>query len=154
MLFFLLLAVIVFLFFVYNAKNEKPKNFPAGPRSFPIIGSLLSVGVDLKSAFQKWRSQWGDIVGFKMGGELAIVISDFDILQEAFKDDRFAGRPENMQTVFRAFFERDSREKTTGGIVFSTGEHWKEQRRFAMRTLKEFGVGKTATQTIINDEIT
>jgi len=153
MLFFLLLAVIVFLFFVYNAKNEKPKNFPAGPRSFPIIGSLLSVGVDLKSAFQKWRCQWGDIVGFKMGSELAIVISDFDMLQEAFKDDRFAGRPENMQTVFRAFFERDSREKTTGGIVFSTGEHWKEQRRFAMRTLKEFGVGKTATQTIINDEI-
>merc|ERR1711899_102967 len=144
MLFFLQLAVIVFLFFVYNAKNEKPKNFPAGPRSFPIIGSLLSVGVDLKSAFQKWRCQWGDIVGFKMGSELAIVISDFDMLQEAFKDDRFAGRPENMQTVFRAFFERDSREKTTGGIVFSTGEHWKEQRRFAMRTLKEFGVGKTA----------
>ena len=93
MLFFLLIAVIILLFFVYNAKNEKPKNFPAGPRSFPIIGSLLSVGVDLKSAFQKWRSQWGDIVGFKMGGELAIVISDFEMLQEAFKDDRFSGRP-------------------------------------------------------------
>merc|ERR1712110_819103 len=153
MLFFLLIALIILLFFVYNAQNEKPKNFPAGPRSFPLIGSLPSVGVDLKSAFQRWRCQWGDIVGFKMGSELAIVISDFDMLQEAFKDDRFAGRPENMQTVFRAFFERDSREKTTGGIVFSTGEHWKEQRRFAMRTLKEFGVGKTATQTIINDEI-
>merc|ERR1712013_98760 len=68
MLFFLLLAVIIFLFFVYNAKNEKPKNFPAGPRSFPIIGSLLSVGVDLKSAFQKWRCQWGDIVGGSSGG--------------------------------------------------------------------------------------
>merc|ERR1711953_523294 len=135
MLFFLLIAVIILLFFVYNAQNEKPKNFPDGPRSFPLIGSLLSVGVDLKSAFQRWRCQWGDIVGFKMGSELAIVISDFDMLQEAFKDDRFAGRPQNMQTVF------------------STGEHWKEQRRFAMRTLKEFGVGKTATQTIINDEI-
>merc|ERR1712061_949079 len=153
MLFFLPIAVIILLFFVYNAQNEKPKNFPAGPRSFPLIGSLLSVGVDLKSAFQRWRCQWGDIVGFKMGSELAIVISDFDMLQEAFKDDRFAGRPQNMQTVFRAFFERDAREKTSGGIVFSTGEHWKEQRRFAMRTLKEFGVGKTATQTIINDEI-
>ena len=154
MLFFLLIAVIILLFFVYNAQNEKPKNFPAGPRSFPLIGSLPSVGVDLKSAFQRWRCQWGDIVGFKMGSELAIVISDFDMLQEAFKDERFAGRPQNTQSsVFRAFFERSSLEKTSGGIVFSTGEHWKEQRRFAMRTLKEFGVGKTATQTIINDEI-
>ena len=82
MLFFLLIAVIILLFFVYNAKNQKPKNFPAGPRSFPLIGSLLSVGVDLKSAFLKWRSQWGDIVGFKMGGELAIVISDFEMIQD------------------------------------------------------------------------
>ena len=55
MLFFLLIAVIILLFFVFNAQNEKPKNFPAGPRSFPLIGSLLSVGVDLKSAFQRWR---------------------------------------------------------------------------------------------------
>jgi len=155
MLFFLLVAVIILLFFVYNAQNEKPKNFPAGPRSFPLIGSLLSVGVDLKSAFQRWRCQWGDIVGFKMGSELAIVISDFDMLQEAFKDERFAGRPQNTQSsVFRAFFERSAREKTSGGIVFSTGEHWKEQRRFAMSYVGYVCyVGKTATQTIINDEI-
>merc|ERR1712038_1015920 len=140
------------LFFLYNAQNEKPKNFPAGPKSFPLIGSLLSVGVDLKSAFQRWRCQWGDIVGFKMGSELAIVISDFDMLQEAFKDERFAGRPQS--SVFRAFFERSAREKTSGGIVFSTGEHWKEQRRFAMSYMGYVCyVGKTATQTIINDEI-
>merc|ERR1712088_1152311 len=155
MLFFLLVAVIILLFFVYNAQNEKPKNFPAGPRSFPLICSLLSVGVDLKSAFQRWRCQWGDIVGFKMGSELAIVISDFDMLQEAFKDERFAGRPQNTQSsVFRAFFERSAQEKTSGGIVFSTGEHWKEQRRFAMSYMSYVCyVGKTATQTIINDEI-
>merc|ERR1712158_240439 len=141
------------LFFVYNAQNEKPKNFPAGPRSFPLIGSLPSVGVDLKSAFQRWRCQWGDIVGFKMGSELAIVISDFDMLQEAFKDERFAGRPQNTQSsVFRAFFERSA--KTSGGIVFSTGEQWKEQRRFAMSYMGYVCyVDKAATQTIINDEI-
>merc|ERR1712158_19249 len=143
------------LFFVYNAKNKRPRNFPAGPMSFPIIGSLFSVGVDLKSAFQRWRCQWGDIVGFKMGSELAIVISDFDMLQEAFKDERFAGRPQNTQSsVFRAFFERSAVAKTSGGIVFSTGEHWKEQRRFAMSYVGYVCyVGKTATQTIINDEI-
>ena len=52
MLFYLLIAVIILLFFVYNARNQKPKNFPAGPRSFPLIGSLLSVEVDLKSISQ------------------------------------------------------------------------------------------------------
>ena len=79
MIFFLLLFLVSVLCFVYSARNATPKNFPAGPCSLPLIGSLLSVGVDLKSAFQKWRRQWGDIVGFKMGSELAIVISDFDM---------------------------------------------------------------------------
>jgi cytochrome P450 family 2 subfamily J len=141
------------LFMLRTTKNSKPRNFPAGPCSFPVVGSLLSVGLDLKSAFQRWRQEWGSIVGFKMGSDLAIVISDFDMLNEAFKDDRFNGRPENMQTIFKAYFARDPMEMTSGGIAFGTGEHWREQRRFAMRTLKEFGVGKPATQTVINNEI-
>jgi cytochrome P450 family 2 subfamily J len=153
MIFLYLLIIVIVLFMLHTAKNSKPHNFPAGPRSFPVVGSLLSVGLDLKSAFQRWRREWGSIVGFKMGSELAVVISDFDMLNEAFKDDRFNGRPENMQTIFKAYFARDAKEQTSGGIVFGTGEHWKEQRRFAMRTLKEFGVGKSATQTVINDEI-
>ena len=65
MLFILLIAVIVLLFFVYNAKNQKPKNFPAGPRSFPLIGSLLSVGVDLKSTFHVPPSFYYDYMMFK-----------------------------------------------------------------------------------------
>ena len=148
----LLIAVLV-LCLLYSGRNTLPKNFPAGPPSLPLIGSLLSVGVDLKSAFQKWQQKWGDIVGFRMGSDLAIVISDFDLLQEAFKDDRFCGRPENLQQIFKAYFAKDAQEVTSGGIVFSHGDHWKEQRRFAMRTLKEFGVGKSAAQTVINDEI-
>ena len=92
-------------------------------------------------------------MGFKLGNQLSVVISDFDMLNEAFKDDRFCGRPSNLQEVFAAFFTKDKNEKSSGGIVFSHGDHWREQRRFAMRTLKEFGVGKSFLQTVINDEV-
>ena len=149
----LLLLLIVILFFLINQREQKVKNFPTGPKSLPIIGSLLSVGFDLKNAFMRWRKEYGAIVGFKLGNQLSVVISDFDMLNEAFKDDRFCGRPSNLQEVFAAFFTADKNEKSSGGIVFSHGDHWREQRRFAMRTLKEFGVGKSFLQTVINDEV-
>merc|ERR1719228_909536 len=101
----------------------------------------------------RWREQYGPIVGFKLGNQTSVVISDFDMISEAFKDDRFCGRPSNLQEVFAAFFTKDKNEKSSGGIVFSHGDHWREQRRFAVRTLKEFGVGKSFLQDVINDEV-
>jgi len=149
----IVLVLIVIIFFLLNLREPKLNNFPAGPRNLPILGSLLSVGFDLKSAFMRWRQQYGAIVGFKLGNQTSVVISDFDMLTEAFKDDRFCGRPSNLQEVFSAFFTKDKNEKSSGGIVFSHGDHWREQRRFAMRTLKEFGVGKSFLQNVINDEV-
>ena len=152
----MILLILVFIFIalcmILKDKSRLPKNFPPGPPCLPVIGNVLSVGYDLKSAFNTWREKYGSIVGFKLGNQTSVVISDFDTLHEVFKDDRYSGRPENLQEVFSAFFGK-GKEKSTGGIVFSHGDHWKEQRKFASRTLKDFGVGKSGLQTLINDEV-
>ena len=145
-LIFILLHILISLF-------SKKKNFPNGPRRFPLIGSLFSVGFNLKVAFNNWRKKYGPIVGFYLGEQRCILINDFDMLNEAFKDDRFCGRPKNLKDAFHALFQSDEQEKSTGGIVFSEGEYWKEQRRFAMKTLKEFGAGKSSLQHLINEEV-
>jgi len=130
-------------------------SFPPGPAPLPILGNLHQVGFDLKAAFDDWRRRFGPVVGFRLGSQLSIVISDFDLLNEAFKDDRFCGRPSNLQEIFAAFFSSGAAaaERSTGGIVFSHGEFWREQRKFAMKTLKDFGVGKSNLQTVINEEV-
>ena len=81
------LLLIVIIFFLINLRESKLKNFPAGPRKLSITSSLLSVGFDLKSAFMRWWEQHGPIVGSKLGSHTSVVISDFDMLSEAFKDD-------------------------------------------------------------------
>ena len=153
MIFFILLSLLMCLIvFLYLRQKEARKNFPPGPTPLPFIGNIHQVGFDLRTAFTKWSKTYGPVVGFNLGGQESVVISDFDILSEVFKDDRYSGRPKNLQEVFSAFFGNKN-EKSTGGIVFSHGSHWKEQRKFASRTLKDFGVGKTAMQNVINEEV-
>ena len=155
-LFFLvmLLINISIVFCLNKMKNKnKNKNFPPGPWSLPIIGSLLNVGFNLKFAFNRWRELYGPIVGFHLGEQRCVLLNDFDLVNEAFKDDRFCGRPRQLQDVFHALFKSDEKETSTGGIVFSAGEHWREQRRFAMKTLKEFGLGKSGLQGVISEEV-
>ena len=43
---------------------------------------LLSSQSDFKSALQRWREEYGDIVGFQLGSELAVVISEFQLISE------------------------------------------------------------------------
>ena len=149
----LLFILVNILITMYLKTNKSLRNFPKGPTNLPFVGSIFSVGFDLKSAFLRWRKNYGSIVGFHLGHQPCIVINDFDILNEAFKDERFCGRPKNLQNAFHALFQSDENERSTGGIVFSEGDAWKEQRRFAMKTLKEFGAGKSSLQHLINEEV-
>ena len=38
-------------------------------------------------------------------------------------------------------------------LFFSESEEWKEQRRFALKKLKDFGIGKSSMETLIQKEI-
>ena len=38
------------------------------------------------------------------------------------------------------------------GLIISEGDEWKEQRRFAIRHLRDFGFGKSSMEEMIRDE--
>ena len=39
------------------------------------------------------------------------------------------------------------------GVLRSGGNYWKEQRRFMLRNLKDFGFGKSSMESLIQDEM-
>lgn len=51
-----------------------------------------------------------------------------------------------------AFFASSPHEKN-GGIVFTAGSQWSEQRRFALRTMRDFGFGKKVMDSVILEEV-
>ena len=38
-------------------------------------------------------------------------------------------------------------------MIFSHGRYWKDQRRFTLRHLRDFGFGKTSMENILLDEV-
>ncbi len=39
------------------------------------------------------------------------------------------------------------------GVIFSSGSYWREQRRFLLKNLRDFGFGKNSMESILQDEV-
>ncbi|XP_050392965.2 cytochrome P450 2B4 [Patella vulgata] len=129
---------------------RKPRGIPPGPRfTLPILGDLLSLDRgdgDVRIATRKLRKQYGDIFSVYFGPRLFIFINGYDLIKDALvkRADVFSNRP--------SMFMNDMINQKKG-IVLSSGQLWKDQRKFALETLREFGFGKTILEDKINEEI-
>jgi hypothetical protein len=41
----------------------------------------------------------------------------------------------------------------TEGVIANLGKKWKEQRRFMLSTLRDFGFGKSSMEDMVNEEV-
>ena len=87
-----------------------------------------------------------------LGGEHLIYLSDYTTMKEAFNKESTNFRPNGSDDFRRAYAEFKGGDGANG-IVDSHTTVWKEQRRFALQHLKNFGFGKSAMETQIMDEI-
>ncbi|KAL6440501.1 hypothetical protein ACFW04_003193 [Cataglyphis niger] len=130
------------------------KCFIQGPRGLPIIGNILDVKrlIDetkfYSHAWCRLADIYGPIVGLKLGiAEPLIIVSGRDAVVEMMGRSEFDGRPDGFIFKHRSGGERR-------GIIFTDGDIWRDQRRFVLRALKEFGFGKMAMEDIIlNDAV-
>merc|ERR1712133_109038 len=85
-----------------------------------------------------------------MLGPLKInVLNDFDLVKDLFGREEFSARNSGKYLQNHKFIGG----KTPQGIIHTNGLHWAVQRRFALKTLKDFGFGKKSLESAINIEI-
>lgn len=130
---FLFTATALYIWWFLNSTRRYPK----GPRPYPFVGNLLSLDLrQLHVEFAKYTKEFGNVFTVWLP-KPHVIITDLDGVKEAFakKGDDFAGRSGIFpDTIFQ--------NVENGGVIFSQGDNWKEQRRASIHILRDFGMGK------------
>uniref|UniRef100_A0A8C6M163 Cytochrome P450, family 2, subfamily J, polypeptide 2 n=1 Tax=Nothobranchius furzeri TaxID=105023 RepID=A0A8C6M163_NOTFU len=143
-----LLVLLCVLFIFLQLRSGRPKNFPPGPPILPVVGNLLELNLEnpLKD-FERLRTTYGDVYSLFIGRKAAVVINGLETVKEAImtKAADFAGRPQDLLV--------NDVTQRKGVILADYGSSWREHRRFALMTLRNFGLGKKSMENRILDEI-
>ncbi|XP_067996832.1 cytochrome P450 2J2-like isoform X2 [Melanerpes formicivorus] len=142
----LLIFLTVFLLVADYLKRRKPKNYPPSPLALPFIGHLYLMDMkDPTKAMQKLTEEYGDIFSMHMGSTSFVLVSGQQLIKEVLvnKGEDFIDRPD---------FPIEQHIFSNKGLVFSNGLLWKQQRRFALSTLRNFGLGKRSLEERIQEE--
>jgi cytochrome P450 len=80
-------------------------------------------------------------------GNSIVVINDYELSKELFDKEEFSGRPRPPMAPHR--FSNNEPE----GIIHTQGQQWTTQRRFSLKTLKDFGFGRKSIEESIYFEV-
>ncbi|XP_056379799.1 cytochrome P450 2D17-like [Hyla sarda] len=149
--FLLLISFIICLFLFDFLKSRKNgSQFPPGPKGIPFLGNILQV--DYKNpteTLRKLKKEFGDVYSLQYFWKKMVVLNGFDVMKEALinRSEDIADRPRFP------IYEKIGYVGDAKGIVLERyGSSWKEQRRFTLSTLRDFGMGKKSLEERVTEE--
>ncbi|KAK5604446.1 hypothetical protein CRENBAI_016965 [Crenichthys baileyi] len=119
---------------------------PPGPKRLPLLGNLLQL--DLQRPYKtlcQLSKKYGSVFTVYFGPKKVVVLAGYKTVKEALisNADEFGDR--EIAPIFHDINKGH-------GILFTNGETWKELRRFALTTLRDFGMGKRVAEEKILEE--
>ncbi|XP_049318697.1 cytochrome P450 2B4 isoform X2 [Astyanax mexicanus] len=141
-----LLGGLLFLLLLETFRlNSTVSRSPPGPKPLPFLGNLPLIMKD-PVGFVKSMPNYGDLSSMYMGRNLVIVVNSLSALKEAFIQNSavYAGRSPIpiLDWVTKGY----------GILMAPFGISWKQQRRFALHTLRNFGLGKKNVEEGVAEE--
>ncbi|XP_039258476.2 cytochrome P450 2B1-like [Styela clava] len=135
-------AVIALCWYIF----KRPENFPPGPHGLPLVGYAPFIKNNMADDFMKMKKKYGSVMSVQMGREDWVVLNDYDTINEALvkQGEKFSGRPSNF------LFELVAQGR--GIAVVDYGQTWKTLRKFGLKTLRGFGVGKKGMEENVIEE--
>ncbi|XP_053282379.1 cytochrome P450 2F2 [Pleuronectes platessa] len=139
------LVFLVLVLLLLLLQSHRPKGFPPGPRAVPVIGNLLQLNLESPLAdFERLAKRYGNIYCIFIGSRPWVILNGLQAMREALvnKAVDFSGRPQDLMVNHAV----QMKDHAPGVFLADYNQSWKEQRRFGLMTLKNFGLGKQSME--------
>ncbi|KAI4897136.1 hypothetical protein NFI96_022770 [Prochilodus magdalenae] len=141
----LLGALLTLLLLEIFRLNSSRSRYPPGPIPLPFVGNVPLLMKD-PMALVRSMETYGEMSSIYLGREPMVVLNSLQIVKEAFVQNGavFSGRPyvPLLHCISNGY-----------GIMMATyGHSWRQQRRFALHTLRDFGLGKKSVEERMAEE--
>ncbi|XP_064113184.1 cytochrome P450 2L1-like isoform X1 [Macrobrachium nipponense] len=136
--------LVLFLGLLYWL-SRKPSSLPPGRWGLPIIGYIPLYTSDVRKIISDLREKYGDIFTWKVGSHVMVFFCDYELIKTTFNRPECQGRPSLFSFSLIRFHEN-------AGILYAVGDVWVQGRRFALKHLKDFGMGKSSLEGAIQYE--
>ncbi|KAM3931026.1 cytochrome P450 2K6-like [Leptodactylus fuscus] len=144
--FVLVLILLYILNFLKTWKQSHVENFPPGPRCLPLIGNLHLVDLQRPHlTYLQFAKKYGPVFRVQMGTTKMVVLAGYETVKEALVNNAEVFGERGLLKIFTSM-------DNGMGVTFSQGENWKTMRRFAISTLRDFGMGKSIIEEKIIEE--
>ena len=124
------LLMKIWKFFIF----KRPHKYPPGP-SFrvPFYQQRMYLGKNRIEAQKNLRKKYGDIYSLELGSYGTIVVSELNTMKRLLNSEVFSARIQISHPPRVSRLMQQLRGANDAGIVASSGDTWKEQRRMTER---------------------
>uniref|UniRef100_A0A8D2AWG7 Cytochrome P450 n=1 Tax=Sciurus vulgaris TaxID=55149 RepID=A0A8D2AWG7_SCIVU len=145
-------AVAIFLLLVdlMHRRQRWAARYPPGPMPLPGLGNLLQIDFqNMTNSFQKLRFRFGDVFSLQLAWKPAIVLNGLAAVREALVNHS----EDTSDRPWMPVYEHLGLGPRSQGVIMATyGPAWREQRRFSVSTMRNFGLGKKSLERWVTEE--
>nr|XP_050869101.1 probable cytochrome P450 304a1 [Vespula vulgaris]XP_050869102.1 probable cytochrome P450 304a1 [Vespula vulgaris] len=141
MFFVVIIALLLIIYEYYKYLSSKPSGTPPGVVGLPLIGIYwYCLWYDYKFPY-RWFGYYSKklkskVISCYLGSFFTVIANDYASVKELLLKEEFDGRLSDAYFIKARAFNKKL------GIFFTDGDEWREQRRFALRHMRDFGFGR------------